>query len=144
MVSQDLVTRLHGSEVKNLPAKQEMWVQSLCQVDPLKKEMATHSTILACEIPMDRRMGRMQIQYQGLSAGKESALRAGDPGSIPGQGRSAERIGYPLHCSWASLVAQLVKNPPAMRENWVRSLGQEDSLEKGKATPSNTLAWRSP
>ena len=44
------------------------------------------------------------------------------------------RIGYPLQYSWASLVAQLVKNPPAMRETWVWSLGWEDPLEKGKAT----------
>ena len=45
---------------------------------------------------------------------------------------------------WASLVAQLVKNPPAMWETWVQSLGWEDSLEKGKATPSSMLAWRIP
>ena len=45
---------------------------------------------------------------------------------------------------WASLVAQLVKNPPAMRETWVRSLGWEDPLEKGKATHSSILAWRIP
>ena len=55
---------------------------------------------------------------------------------IPGSGRSAgEEIGYPLQNSWVSLVAQLVKSPPAMRETWVRSLGWEDPLEKGKATP---------
>jgi len=41
--------------------------------------------------------------------------------------------------TWASLVAQLVKNPPAMQETWVRSLGWEDSLEKGMATSSSTL-----
>ena len=46
--------------------------------------------------------------------------------------------------SWASLVAQLVKNLPAMRETWVQSLGWEDSLEKGKATHSSILAWRIP
>ena len=64
---------------------------------------------------------------------------------IPGSGRSAgEGIGYPLQYSWASLVAQLVKNPPAMRENWVLSLGQEDPLEKAKATHSSILAWRIP
>ena len=45
---------------------------------------------------------------------------------------------------WASLVAQLVKNPPAMRENWIPSLGWEDPLEKEKATHSNILAWRIP
>ena len=51
------------------------------------------------------------------SIGKESACSAGDPGSIPGSGRSpGEWIGYPLQYSWATLVAQLVKNPPAMRE----------------------------
>ena len=66
--------------------------------------------------------------------GKESTCNAGDAGSIPGSGRSAgEGIGYPLRYSWASLVAQLVKNPPVMRETWVRSLGWEDPLEKGKA-----------
>ena len=51
---------------------------------------------------------------------KKSACNAGDPGSIPGSGRSAgEGIGYLLQYSWAPLVAQLVKNPPAMRETWV-------------------------
>ena len=70
------------------------------------------------------------------SAGKESARSAGDTGSIPGSERSTgEGKGYPLQSSWASLVVQLVKNPPAMRETWVRSLGQEDPLEKGKANP---------
>ena len=61
--------------------------------------------------------------------GKESACEAGDPGSIHGLGRSAgEGIGYPLQYSWASHVAQLVKNPPAMQETWVQSLGLEDPL----------------
>ena len=81
----------------------------------------------------------------GSSAGKESACNAGDPGSIPGSGRSAgEGIGYPLQYSWASLVAQLVKNLPAMQETRVRSLGWEDPLEKGMATPTSILAWRIP
>ena len=66
------------------------------------------------------------------SDGKESTCDAGDPGLIPELGRSAgEGIGYPLQYSWASLVAQLVKNPPAMQETWVQSLGLEDLLEKG-------------
>ena len=74
---------------------------------------------------------------------KESACKAGDPGSIPGSGRSpGEAIGSPLQDSWASLVAQLGKNPPAMWETWVPFLGQEDPLEKGKATHSSILAWR--
>ena len=64
---------------------------------------------------------------------------------IPGSGRSpGEGIGYPLQCSWASLVAQLVKNPPAMWETWVGSLGWEDPLEEGMATDSSFLAWRIP
>ena len=79
------------------------------------------------------------------SVGKESVCNAGDPGSIPRSGRSSgEGIGYPLQYSWASLVAWLVKNLPAMRETWVRSPGWEDPLEKGKATHFSILAWRIP
>ena len=64
---------------------------------------------------------------------------------IPGSGRSLrEGLGYPLQYSWASLVAQMVKNPPARWETWVRSLGQEDPLEKGMATHSSIFAWRIP
>ena len=51
---------------------------------------------------------------------------------------------YPLQYYWASLVTQLLKNLPAMRETWVQSLGLEDPLEKGKATHSSILAWRIP
>ena len=62
---------------------------------------------------------------------------------IPGSRKSTgEGIGYPPQDSWASLVAQLVKNLPTMQETWVRSLGWEDSLEKGKATHSSILVWR--
>ena len=64
---------------------------------------------------------------------------------IHGSGRSTgEGIGDPLQDSWGSLVAQLVKNPPAVRETWVQSLGWEDPLEKGKATRFSILAWRIP
>ena len=56
------------------------------------------------------------VDFPDSSVGKESACNAGDPGSIPGLGRSpGEGIGYPPQYSWASLVAQLVKNLPAMR-----------------------------
>ena len=58
---------------------------------------------------------------------------------IPGEG-----IGYTLQYSWASLVAQMVKNLPAMQETWVQSLGWEDLLEEGRATHSSILAWRIP
>ena len=62
---------------------------------------------------------------------------------IPGLQRSTEEgIGYPLQYFWASLMAQLVKNPPAMWETWVQSLGSEDPLEKGMATQSSILAWK--
>ena len=83
--------------------------------------------------------------FPDSSVGKESACNAGDPRLIPGSGRSTgEGIGYPVQYSWASLVAQLVKNLPAMRGTWVPSLGWEDPLEKGKATHSSLLAWRIP
>ena len=79
------------------------------------------------------------------SVGKESACNAGDPGSILDSERfPGEGIGYPLQYSWSSLVAHLVKNPCAMQEFWLRSLGWEDPLEKGKATHSIILAWRIP
>ena len=101
-------------------------------------------------------------------SGKESACNAGDVGLIPGLGRFPEErngnqfqyscLGNPRgRRAWrgtfqgltkesdtTSLVAQTVKNPPAMRDTWVRSLGWEDALEKGKATHSSILAWRIP
>ena len=81
--------------------------------------------------------------FPDSAVGKESTCNSGDPGSIPGLGRSTgEGVGYPLQYSWASLVAQLVKKPPAKSETWVQSLGLDDPLEKGKATHSSILAWR--
>ena len=63
---------------------------------------------------------RQRLGFLCSSAGKESACNAGDPGLIPGLGSSPEEgIGYPLKYSWASLVAQMVKNSPAMQETWV-------------------------
>ena len=77
------------------------------------------------------------------SVGKESICNAGDPCCITGLGRSAgEGIGYLFQYSWVFLVAQLVNNPLAMQETWVRSLDWEDPLEKGKA--SSVLAWKIP
>ena len=68
-----------------------------------------------------------------------------DDGSIPGSGRSLwRRDGYPLQYSWASLLAQLVKNPPAMQETWVRSLGWEDPPKEEMATHSSIFAWKIP
>ena len=96
-----LVTQL----VENPPAMQKTLVLFMGQEDLLEKGQATHFSILG--LPCG-------------SAGKESACNAGDPGSIPGLGRSpGEGIGYPLQYSWASLMALTVKNPPAMWETWV-------------------------
>ena len=69
------------------------------------------------------------LGFPGSSVGKESACSAGDPGSIPGSGRSSgEEIGYPLQYSWASLVAQLVKNPAAVQIKPGSPALQADSL----------------
>ena len=73
--------------------------------------------------------------------GKESTCNEGDPSSIPGLVSSpGEAIFYPLQYSWASLVAQMVKNPPARQEIWVSSLSWEDPLQEGMATYSSILA----
>ena len=83
---------------------------------------------------MDKASIDIHIYFPNSSAGKESACNAGNPGS----GRSpVEGTGYPLQCSWASPVAQMVKNQPAMWETWVPSLSWEDPLEEG-------IAWRIP
>ena len=55
-----------------------------------------------------------------------------------------KELGYPLPYSWASLMAQMVKNPPAMWDTWVQSLSWKDPLEEGMATHSSILAWRIP
>ena len=90
-------------------------------------------------------MNKLDRSFPGSFIGKEATYNAGDTGLIPGSGKATgEEIGYPLQYSWASLVAQLVKNLPAMWETWLRSLGWEDALEKGKATHSSILAWRIP
>ena len=159
-----------GASCNKLPASEEMpdtWVQFLGLEDPLEKEMATCSSILVWRIPWTEEpggyspwrckeshmtehacisfVGDTSHCFPGSSAGKESACSAGDPGSIPRPGRSpGEGISYPPHSSWASLVAQLVKNLPAVQETWVRPLSWEDPLEKGKATHSSILAWRIP
>ena len=83
--------------------------------------------------------------FSGRSSGRSSACNFGDPGMIPGSGRSpGESIGYPPQYSWASLLTQIVKNLPAMWETWVQSPSWEDSLEEGMETHSCILAWRIP
>ena len=138
--------------VKNLPAMQETPIWFLDWEGPLGKGTGTHSSILAmdCIVHGVAKSWTWLSDFHLLgfpdsSVGKESDCNAGNPGLIHGSGRWAgEEIDYPLQYSWASLVAELVKNPPAMRETWVWSLGWEDPLEKGKATHSSILAWRIP
>ena len=84
------------------------WILSLCK---------------AVQCPVGGK-SHVYMGFLDSSPGKESACNTGDPGSIPGLGRSTgEGIGYPLQYSWVFLMAQLVKNPPAMRETCVWSLG---------------------
>ena len=88
---------------------------------------------------------KVTMGLPGSSAGKEHVCNTEDPGSILGLGRSPGKgIGYSFQYSWASLVAQMIKNLPAMQETWIQSLGWEDTLEEGIATHFNILAWRIP
>ena len=101
--------------VKNLPAMRETWVLSLGWEDPLENGKATHSSTLACRIPRQ-------------SMGSQSPIGLSD-------------FHFHFTIERTSLVAQLVKSPPAMQDPRVPSLGWEDPLEKGKATHSSILAW---
>ena len=146
--------------VKNLLAVLETRIQSLGWEDPLEEDMATHWVFLPGESHGQRGLagyipwGPKELDatqrlththshiHQGApwfpdsSVGKEYVCNAGDPGSIPGLGRAAgEGHGYPLQCSWASLVAQLVKNLPARWETWVQSLGLGRSPGEEKGCP---------
>ena len=106
--------------------------------------MATHQSMKKKDKKRSNLKG-LKKTVTSSSAGRQSTCIAGDPGSIPGSGRSpGEGTGYPLQYPSASLVAQLVKNPPAMQETWVGSLGWEDPLGKGMATHSSILDWRIP
>ena len=103
----------------------------------------THAATKACCNQTNE--SHIKGRLPGSSAGKESACIAGNPGSIPGSGRSpGEGRGYTPQYSWASLVAQRLKCLPRMRETRVQFLGREDPLEKEMAIHSSTLAWRIP
>ena len=106
-----IITRasLVAQMVKHLPTMWETWVQSLGQEDPLEKEMATHSSTLAWKIPWMEKPGKLQ------SMGLQSRTRLSD---------------FTFFLSFLSLVAQMVKKPPAMWKIWVWSLGWEDPLEE--------------
>ena len=84
--------------------------------------MRVHYVVLAVIFFINCKIKRAQkhLGFPDSSVDKEYACNAGDPGSIPGLGRSSgEGTGYPLQYSWASLMAQLVKNPRVMQETWV-------------------------
>ena len=115
-----LSASLGAQLVKNLPVMQETWVQSLGWEDPLEKGTATHSSILAWRIPWtEETVGLQSVRLQ--------------------------RVRHDFHFHFSlSPVAQTVKNPLAMQETWVWSLGRKDPLEKGMATHFSILAWRIP
>ena len=96
--------------------------------------LLVYMATLGSQIPLSALMCFIWFGKWGFpdsSAGKESACNARDPGLISGSGRSSgERIDYRLQYSWASLVAQLVKSPPAMQGIWVLSLGWENPLRR--------------
>ena len=102
--------------------------------------------VKAVRIPgLNTHLARSPLGFPGGSVGKESDCHAGELGSIPGLGRSTgEGNSYPLQYSWASLVAQLVKNLLAVWETWVPSLGWEGAPGEGEATHSSILVWRIP
>ena len=123
------------------PKRMQWYIQSAEKTKPnqTKTKTVDHNSSGLKEIKSfthketlkDRVATRLALGFPGSSAGKESVCNAGDSSLIPGLGRSpGEGIDYPLQYSWASQVAQLVKNLPAMRETWVWPLGWEDPLEK--------------
>ena len=115
----------------------EIWVQSLGREDAWSRKWQPTPLLLPGEShgqsslvvysPWGRKesdtteqLSLLLLGFPDSSVGKESACNAGDPRLIPGSGRSTgEGIGYPVQYSWASLVAQLVKNLPAIQETWV-------------------------
>ena len=140
--SESIWAFLVAQTVKNPPEMWETWVRSLGWEDPLEKGMRTHSSIT---VPSWVWYYHLHLGFPGSSGGEEPTCKAGDSGSIPGLGRSpGEGTGYPLQYLLVSLMAQTVKNLPAMWDTWVWSLNWEDSQEGHMATHSSILAWRIP
>ena len=142
---------LMAQMVKNPPAMQETRVQSLGWEDPLEKGMASHSSILAWRIPYTEEPGGLQsMRWQrvrhnwAIFTFHTQFIVARHSNYLPSTTLLTCSCLHLICFNWASLVAQLVKNLPAMWETWVRSLGSEDPLEKGKATHSTILAWKVP
>ena len=139
----------NGQGLMITPSKAQSSLTRTTAVDSLQAAISPSFRIcpMIHNLPQQKKSPSISrtLSFPDSSVGKESACNAGDPSSISGSGRSAgEGMGYQLQYTWASLVAQLVKNLPVMWETWVRSLGWEDPLEKGTATHSSILAWRIP
>ena len=129
--------------VKNLPAMQETRFQFLGWEDLLQKGKATHYGILAQRIPWREEPG--ELQSMGLQRVRHD-WATNTFTSLRLEKAQADRLTSFMSVYQQRfiehLMAQLVKNPPGMRETWVQSLGWEDLLEKRKATHSSILAWR--
>ena len=121
--------------IKTLPAMPETWVQSLGQEYTLEEGTATYSNILAWRIPWTEEPGGLYSPW----GHKESDMTEWLAISI-----IIHMLFILLYLFRTSLVAQMIKNLPAMRETQVWSLGWEDPLEDGMATHSSILAWRIP
>ena len=117
---------------------QETWVRSLGREDPLEKEMVNHSSILAWRIPWTEKPGRLQ----SMGSQRVGHDWATSPSPLYIGKEVCMHIYIYLFIYRASLVAQKVKNLPAMQETQVQPLSQEDPLEKGMATHSSILACR--
>ena len=147
ILSWNLVVSHGGKKKKAFPFAVCIWLNSR---EPKWLFLAVWSNYIFTfeeeDLPTSCGHARSSLEgFLGGSEGKESACNVEDLGSIPGLGRSTgEGKGYPLQDLWASFVSQLVKNPPAMWETWVWTLGWEDPQEKGKATHSCILASRIP
>ena len=116
-------------------------LQYSCLENPMDREawqVAVHGVAKSLDTTK-----HTHTHFPDSSAGKEPTCSAGDPSSIPRSGRST-RVGIGNPLQYSSFVVQLVKNPSAMWETWVPSLGWEDPLEKEKATHSSILALRIP
>ena len=124
--------------VKCLPTVWGTWVRSLGQEDPLEKEMAPHSSTLAWKIPWTEKPGGLQSMI-AKSRTRLSDFTIAIQSYLRKLGKSQINSLTLTH-----KVAQRVKRLPAMWETWVRSLGQEDPLEKELAPHSSTLAWKIP
>ena len=139
---------LVAQTVKHLPAMQETRVQFLGQEDHLEKEMAIHSSTLAWKTPWTEEPDRLQSMgsqrdtHDWATSLSLSLKNSGAGG--PASHTSGFLIRLVRKIPWASLVAQAVKNLPAMQKTWVRSPGWEDPLEESMAIHFSILAWRIP